>query len=98
MQLLHDTETPAPLLRAGAARVEPRYAIVRPDGDGTVERAATESTPVPVPATPSRWSSRCPSFAAPPPAAAAPAPAALAAPPVPAAGEALPLPPLDPAP
>ena len=47
-----------PLLRAGAARVEPRYAIVRPDGDGTVELAATESTPS-VPATPSRWSSRC---------------------------------------
>ena len=44
--LLHDTEMTAPRLRAGAARVEPRYAIVRPDGDGTVELAATESTPV----------------------------------------------------
>ena len=78
VQLLYESETLAPLLRAGAARVEPSYAIVRPDGDGTVELAATESTPV-RPGDTIKVELPLPSFAAPPPAAAAPAPAALAA-------------------
>lgn len=48
-QLLHESEVSAPrllALRAKAQQAEPVYTIVRPDGGGSVEIAATETTEV----------------------------------------------------
>lgn len=47
VQLLHESEVSAPRLLALRSRAqEPIYTIVRPDGDGTVEIPATETTEI----------------------------------------------------
>lgn len=49
VQLLHESEVSAPrllALRTRAQRAKPTYTIVRPNGDGSIEIAATETTEV----------------------------------------------------